>query len=212
MMEHQRVLRKRSLPTLPINLLAKYKGEHAVQFLHVLPAAFWSLLIPFQLNTKFRNEHGTAHRYSGYVFVALSLSITAGLGAIHQRGLYYHLTDFPSIPTEAHLSEFGFDRVNHVRFFLGVMAWFSFSMMVALYYAPQRKFSKHQEFIYRHVAAGIWVAVQRLYVFVRDSDTLEGQKAAFGDGAFIGVALTVLGAELAIYCTRASRKAKLKVA
>ena len=70
--------------------------------------------------------------------------------------------------------------------------------------------------MYRHIAAGIWVAVQRLYVFGAavamhlagyDSADPTQQKMNFGDGAILGAIVTVTLAEVAV---RVSNTKKLE--
>lgn len=194
---------------VPPSLVFKYKGHTLVQMLHILPAAIWSAIIPFQLHPDARKMYRGAHKVSGYIFAFMSVCIFLGIGVIDQRGLYYHLVDFPGIPHNEHESEFGLS--HHVEFFKIVALWFFFTIVVAVYKATKRQYAAHQRFILRHIAAGIWVAVQRLYFLARNKNDRPGQKETFGDGAFIGLAITVAAAELGIFCIELS-KAKSKSA
>ena len=189
-------------PPTPLSLVMKYKNHSAVQFTHILPAAFWAALIPVQLHPTVRSQHRTLHRYSGYAFVGLSLSIAAGIALIDRRGLYYHLTDFPTVHAHDHTSDLGLNWFPHVPVFRAVASWFFLSICIAVRKAQLRRYQEHQFYILRHVASGMWVSVQRIYVLVVSARTPEGQKAAFGDGAVVGFVITTLAAELAILSLR----------
>ena len=45
-----------------------------------------------------------------------------------------------------------------------VGGWFLYTLTRSIYYARQKDFANHQRWMVRHVAGGIWVAVQRLLV------------------------------------------------
>jgi hypothetical protein len=134
-----------------------------------------------------------------------------GLAVIDQRSLYYFKTDFPGIPEAAHMSSYPalFGALPHREIFLGLGLWFALTIVVAVWQARQKRFASHRSFIYRHIGAGIWVAVQRLYVFIMsllaqgkglsEREVAIRQKECFGDGAFFGVILTVTMAEVAVY-------------
>jgi hypothetical protein len=47
---------------------------------------------------------------------------------------------------------------------LSQTAWFAITAVVALQAARQRRYAEHARWMLRHVAAGIWVAVQRILV------------------------------------------------
>ena len=75
--------------------------------------------------------------------------------------------------------------------------------MFALTKAKRGEYASHQRWVLRHVGSGIWVALQRLYVITCAGATEEEMKQNFGDGAILGAAATVLGAELAILLVEA---------
>jgi hypothetical protein len=93
-----------------------------------------------------------------------------------------------------------------VPVFRVVTGWFFLSICIALRKAQQKRYQEHQFYILRHVAAGIWVALQRIYVLVVAARTPEGQKAAFGDGAVVGILITTIAAELGIWALRSIRR------
>ena len=154
---------------VPLSLVMKYDGHRAVQLLHVLPAAIWSAAIPFQLHPGFRKRHRYHHRVSGYAFCVSSVMMMVGLALIDYRGLEYFHMDFPSIPTHQNMSLIGLDRplgLSHSGFFRICGVWFSVSLLVAIGAACRRQLKVHERFVYRHIASGIWVALQRLYIIV----------------------------------------------
>merc|ERR1711865_615451 len=74
-----------------------------------------------------------------------------------------------------------------------------------------KKFRQHRDFLYRHIGAGIWVAVQRLYVGALSTQIPLEQKMNFGDGAIIGAFITITMAEVAIRLTRNGEKSGAKL-
>jgi len=204
----EKTWRERVMP-VPLNLVLKYKGHRAVQFTHVLPAALWAMLVPLQLHPSVRKNYRTLHRRTGYLFTILGFMIAGGVGIIGHRGLYFH-ADFPDIPEHMHTSAIGLDFVPFVPCFQCLAAWFVLSLLLAVWEARRKRFARHNAFILRHVAAGIWIAPQRIYLLVLFPTTPERQKEVFGDGAILGVLLTVVCAELAILSKSAIDRAELK--
>jgi len=134
-----------------------------------------------------------------------------GLAAIEKRGLYYFKTDFPMLQEEEHMTMFPamFGAIPHREVFLALGVWFAVTLLYSIYNATQKRFALHRAFIYRHIAAGIWVALQRCYVLgmavwfhgteLSPRATAIRQKEAFGDGAILGVIFTLVMAELAVW-------------
>jgi hypothetical protein len=185
-----------------IELITKYKGHSAVHFSHTLPGAIWAAAIPFQLHPTLRKQYRKFHRVVGYVFIATSILMMVGVGIILKRGLLYEesFTD---------LSPLKISTAPGIVF-MGV--WFLVTAITATLQARAKKFASHQRFIIRHVASGIWVALQRLFlltVFNRPPFTRMQQRAVFGDAAFLAIGICFVCGELAIYLLDAEQK-KLK--
>lgn len=208
-----------AMPT-PANLIFKYKGHSAVQFLHVLPSVLWSGALPLQLNPYFRKQHPKLHRATGYVFLLASVAMAAGFVIMDRRRLHFYLTDFPGIPEHDSMTHWpaAFGWVNHAGWARGLTGWFVLSLGISLNHARRKRFSAHRDFLYRHVGSGIWVAVQRLYVVgVSGLHVLRTgepglapaeQKKVFGDGLFLGALFTMAVAEVAVmYARRPKAKA-----
>jgi hypothetical protein len=181
---------------LPASVLTKYADHPVVQYTHILPGAIWSAAIPFQFNPAMRKQYPKLHRAVGCAFFACSFSIVGGLTIIHARELYWFVHDF-GIPARVP----GNPEVADSGSTLGAKvfgAWFATTACVALRAAKRRDFASHKRWVYRHVGAGIWVALQRILLEYADNTTPELQKANFGHGAAVGGLITVLSAELAV--------------
>lgn len=67
----------------------------------------------------------------------------------------------------------------------GLALWFAASAALAWYYAAiKRDFATHQRFVYRHLAAGIWVSAQRVVLLLaaQSLSLIEGLLPAFAPG------------------------------
>lgn len=141
---------------LPRDLLTKYKGHTAVHLTHTLPGALWMSLIPFQLHPGIRKSHRTLHRITGYIFFLSTILITIGIFIIIQRDLVFeHYLDDKDANTK-YITRLGILQI----------LWFSWSAGSALLQAKKKRFYCHQKWIIRHIAAGIWVAIQRVLIAV----------------------------------------------
>jgi Predicted membrane protein (DUF2306) len=138
---------------VPKEITTKYQEQSLIHVTHFLPGALWSLLVPFQLHPTWRNHNRSLHRFCGYVFVAASLAIATGVFIILDRDLTYdHF--FQELPSQ--------DNTSKKCFVLAFTLWFAASGIQSVRMARARKLELHQKWMIRHVAAGIWVAVQRL--------------------------------------------------
>ena len=68
-----------------------------MQYLHTLPAGLWALLLPVQLHPAVRSRYPILHRGLGYLFVAMALSLSAGVYALFHHKLDYIHNDFPRL-------------------------------------------------------------------------------------------------------------------
>ena len=76
--------------------------------------------------------------------------------------------------------------------------------------ARSKDFYSHKKYIYRHVASGLWVAIQRIIIGLsgpkKDS---EHMRDFFSDAGTAGTILSVSLGELAIFLEERIRKKKL---
>lgn len=139
---------------LPRDLFAKYKGHNAVHFTHILPGALWAALVPIQLHPGIRKSNRTLHRISGYIFFLTSFLIVVGIFLIINRGLTF----------ENYLDDNTVKKRMITPSMILVACWFSLTAIIALLQARRKRFDLHQTWIIRHIAAGIWVSIQRLFI------------------------------------------------
>ena len=204
---------------VPASLVLKYREHAVVCFTHVLPASAWSLLAPFQLHPGWRKRYLSAHRWTGRVFFAASASMLYGYFEIHKRGLHFHLTDFaPGTRGSFWLpASFPFVWFEHV-----CAAWFAYAGARALFaIVVRRDVARHRFWTWRHVAAGLSVALQRVFVFAHHAlfalargdgaaATPGMQKPIFADSLVYGACAAVAFAEA---CVRdAKRRTSLNAA
>ena len=202
---HQRLLRtwfhsvsgnyKGEIGAASSELITKYTGQYLVQLTHILPGAIWAALIPFQLNTGFRKNHRTFHRYVGYGFVGSALLLGTGVFIILYKGLLYE-NSFPDLPPKP---------FSAAPLLILLTIYFLGTILRALYYAAvasPKCYYNHSVWMSRHVASGIWIALQRIMLgtplFHRPPMTREQQRDAFGNAGVLAVAITTVGCEILI--------------
>ena len=140
---------------VPVVIITKFQEHTLVHFTHILPAAIWAGIIPFQLHPTWRHQHRQLHRILGYVFVATALSIATGIGIIVQRKLTYDHS-FPDLPPQNPLTHAGSPPA-----LAGLAFWFAGTALYAAHLARTKQYAQHKVWIVRHVATGIFVAIQR---------------------------------------------------
>jgi hypothetical protein len=172
------------------------------------------LLLPLQLNDRFRLSYPSFHRRAGYLLMFLVPVITAGAHNILKKKLTFEQS-FPDLLgvtqgfSELGLSPFP-DSIYalHVLYFW-LAAWFMATAIVALRYAFLHQYNLHKTWIARHVASGLIVAVQRIYVIIRRAHQPAAQRAAFYDGAVVATIFNLVIAELYIFFRNRHGKMKL---
>lgn len=178
---------------MPETVILKYRSAPLVQLTHILPAAAWAALLPFQLHPSSRTRYPALHRRCGYALFGTALSIAFGFALIDRSGLYYHLADFPTL--QGSTSALGLGWLDHVMALRVVATWFTLTICLAVRKAQLGEYTGHRAFMIRHVAAGLWVAGQRLYVIGCAARTPEAQKANFGDGGVVAFVAAAAMAE-----------------
>ena len=142
---------------LPRVTVTKFQGHLLAEFTHILPGAAWVALIPFQLHPSMRRKYPKAHRWLGYLFVALSLSIAIGIFIMQYKRLTYDYF-FPELPPRIA------DTTQIPATWL-VTSWFAWTGIHAVQLARAKQYTQHQVYMIRHVASGVWVSTQRMIIF-----------------------------------------------
>lgn len=205
---HQRILHKAlngsgtignkySHGSVSSDLITKYQGQYMVQMTHILPGAIWAVLVPFQLNTPFRKKYPFLHRYLGYTFTSVALLVGIGVFIILHRGLFY----------ENFFDDLAPKMISTSHFMMFMATYFIGTILTSVYYvavAKRRSFDKHSIWITRHIASGIWIALQRILlgspIFNRPPMTREQQRDAFGNAGFLAIAISTITSEMLIVC------------
>jgi hypothetical protein len=180
----------------PPEIITKYQGHTLVQVTHILPGAVWAGLIPFQLHRTFRSHYRTVHRRMGYLFLTTSLLMSVGLGLILHRGLFFEHHDFPDLvaPLPSRNYYYNYSNTAILMVILGI--WFLGTAIAAIYCARSHQFVRHQKWIIRHIASGLWIAIQRVLLMTVCSMVLPRpyarhvQRRAFEYTAKLGMLLS----------------------
>ena len=189
-----------NLPVIA-DIQTKYFGHLSVVLTHQLPAGIWAVLVPFQLNSVFRRKYSKIHKLFGYIFLGCAALITVGVFLIIIKQLTFEHS-FPELMNvTSGFSELGLSPLQNsltiLNYFLGSLAvYFLMTALVAARYAIRKKYTLHRAWIVRHIASGISVALQRVYVLLRKAREPGAQRAAFYDGIIVSVVFCLLVAEL----------------
>mmetsp|Transcript_11911 Transcript_11911/g.19738 ORF Transcript_11911/g.19738 Transcript_11911/m.19738 type:complete len:255 (-) Transcript_11911:248-1012(-) len=185
---------------VPPALFEKFKGQTAVHVTHTFPGALWAGIIPFQLHPGFRKRNRRLHRAMGYVFMAVCALMMIGVYIIFQRGLLF----------EHFLDELPQNGTSSAEISLVAMSvWFAFTATMATIEARRKMFAAHQNWILRHIASGMWIAVQRVIImsisplfvppFFKGSVPQWLQRCVFATSAQVAMVITALTGEYAIH-------------
>jgi hypothetical protein len=186
----------RGVGTVSPDLITKYQGQYLVQLLHIFPGAVWSAIVPLQLNTRFRRNHRALHKTLGYAFVGTATLVGMGVPVIIWRGLS-HENFFHDIPPSTYSSSPGILLLS--TYYLGTIfrACYFVSFKVPIDY------HQHLVWIVRHVAAGIWIALQRILLgsplYNQPTMTRLQQRHVFGHSALVSMIITILFGEILIF-------------
>lgn len=132
---------------VPNDIGTKYENHPAVRFLHILPGAIWAGLIPIQLNINLRKASAARHRLFGMLLVTSSVCIIAGYVLMDLRGM-----------------------TKWRAWMRGATSWFAWAAACAW----RGNIRQHGVWMTRHVAAGIWVVVQRVLIALVTVSSLLG--------------------------------------
>jgi uncharacterized membrane protein len=181
----------------PPEIVKKYAGQYMVQATHILPGAIWAALIPFQLHPGARQKYRRLHRWCGYVFFTAALVMASGVWFIlhRQLGFEHFFVDLP--PSKVASAEPGL---------LLLTAYFVATVGGAVYAVTQGRIADHQRYVIRHIAAGIWIAVQRVLLIMifpliklGGPFTRQEQRTNFAVSGAMAMAISVLAGEYVIY-------------
>eukprot|EP00808_Paulinella_micropora_P022036 g28913.t1 len=192
---------------MPSSFFLKYDANPLICFAHVLPTVIWVTILPFQLLPASRVKYTKLHRLAGRVFIFISTLLMVGYSLIRIWRLDY-LHDFASTlklsdATSAFFPSYDpyklLDFVAVCFFSSAVMAWYKIAIV--------KSKTAHRRWIMRHVALGLWVAVQRIFfpILVKINEYLPHLslrdmqlKAAFGDAAVLAIISSILLCEVLI--------------
>ena len=179
----------------PRDALTKYQGHTLVHLTHILPAALWAGVIPFQLYPSFRRNNPKIHRRLGYMFLICALLMSFGVLIILKRGLSFEHF-FADLPPEP---------ISSQPFMVLLAMYFAWTALYSIQQARNRKFADHQKWMIRHVSSGMWVAVQRFLLVTVYSSIYSApvsqstQRDIFTQAAVLGMVISFVLGEYAVY-------------
>jgi hypothetical protein len=187
------VLSKHSVT--PHEILTKYQGHTLVHLTHILPAALWAGVVPFQLYPTFRRNNPKIHRRLGYMFLICSLLMSLGILIILKRGLSFEhfFADLPPKHPSSH------------PLMVALAIYFACTVLYSIQQARNRKFANHQKWMIRHIASGMWVAVQRFLIGTVYSTIYSApvsrstQRDIFEEAGFLGMVISFVLGEYTVY-------------
>ena len=185
----------RGIGSVSSDLITKYQGQYVIQLLHIFPGAVWAAIVPLQLSTRFRREHPSLHKSLGYLFVGTACLVGMGVFVIIHKGLFFE-NFFQDLPPLTYSSSSGI---------LLLTAYYLGTIFLAFYFVAfksHRDFYGHSVWIVRHVASGIWIALQRILLgsplYNQPPMTRIQQRLAFGHAALVSICFTILFGEILI--------------
>eukprot|EP00466_Bigelowiella_natans_P013156 jgi/Bigna1/37556/e_gw1.20.86.1 len=204
---------------VPTTIISKYVNHRFVCYTHILPAALWSLLIPFQFHPASSSSQRlrVVHRITGKIFLAISTLIIIGLWQLEARGLSHYKYDFPEFQPSESASLF---LPNHIPsealpaalvfIWTGIQALYAIVSFRICGFVKRRDVYSHQRWIARHAICGLGVALQRLCLFAlvtcikiyhgsaRYKLPRGTSKAIFGDASVIAMLIGAFACEWAL--------------
>lgn len=94
-------------------------------------------------------------------------------------------------------------RLEDYTFKLGMIMealWFAWTSCMAVFKARVKKFDSHKHYIYRHVASGLWVAIQRIILMgAGPQKDAQHVRALFGKAAIVAICMSTILGEAAVY-------------
>ena len=199
--------------------ITKYQHETLVQWTHILPGAIWAAVVPIQLHPAIRLQYRTLHRTLGYLFLVTAIVMSYGILVI----LLKHLTfedHFAKLLQYAPDSTLSLVAIFNKVAILALALYFPGTAVVAVRAATQGRTVVHQYTLLRHVAAGLWVAIQRVLLVVaagimtiRHKNVVSPmqQRWYFAVTAYAGMMVSFGAAEMAIWRLKSSAKLLHKV-
>jgi hypothetical protein len=190
------------------DLLTKYQGHYMVQGLHILPGAAWAVLVPIQMHSQVRKRYRAAHTYLGYVFGGLSVLIGVGVVAIFMQQLSYEhfYPDLEPLPWPGGSP----GLLVLTLYFVGAMIWSIYQAAVP------RNHHLHRQWMVRHVAAGLWIALQRILLStalncgLSPPVTRAQQRAIFPFSGMLAIVITIALGERAVYLLNLQQAEKME--
>jgi uncharacterized membrane protein len=126
------------------------KSETLALGFHVFPTFIWNATVLIQFSPFIRRKYLALHRLSGYVMAATSILMSIGiLGMARRDDILFIPPSKTPIP------------VLHI-----LISWFMYTLVRGILAAKNKNIIKHQQWMSRHAASGLFVGLQRIFLII----------------------------------------------
>jgi uncharacterized membrane protein len=151
-------------------------------FAHIVPAAIYLLLLPFQFVRRIRARHPRFHRWNGRILVVLGIVVAISALALSRTN-----------------SIGGVNETAATTLYALLLLWF---LIAGFRSARRRQFAVHRQWMLRAYGVTLGIATTRPIVGIFFATRKLSPHEFFGTAFWLGFTLTLIAAEVRIHTTR----------
>jgi uncharacterized membrane protein len=151
-------------------------------FAHIVPAAIYLFLLPFQFVRRIRARHPRFHRWNGRILVVLGIVVAISALALSRTN-----------------SVGGVNETAATTLYALLLLWF---LIAGFRSARRRQFAVHRQWMLRAYGVTLGIATTRPIVGIFFATRKLSPHEFFGTAFWLGFTLTLISAEVRIHTTR----------